>query len=276
MAPIDNSEHAMRPITEFPTADAAKITTVFTDIDDTLTTDGRLPADAYAALENLHNAGFHVAAITGRPAGWCDMIARFWPVSGVVGENGAFYFSYDKNSRKMRREYFADAATRTANQTKLSRIRSRILTEIPGSAISADQPYREADLAVDFCEDVPPLDAAAIVQIKDIFEQEGAVAKISSIHVNGWFGDYDKLSMSRRFTAEVLGFDMDSEKQNIVFCGDSPNDAPMFGFFPNSCGVANVLDFQDQINAKPHWIASQKGGAGFVEIANILLKARGH
>ncbi len=264
----------MRPISEFPVADAARITTVFTDIDDTLTTDGRLPAAAYAALENLHNAGFHVAAITGRPAGWCDMIARFWPVSGVVGENGAFYFTYDKSSRKMRREYFADAATRTANQQKLDHIRSRILAEVPGSAISADQPYREADLAVDFCEDVPPLGAAAIAQIKNIFEQEGAVAKISSIHVNGWYGDYDKLSMSRRFTAEVLGFDMDSNKQNIVFCGDSPNDAPMFGFFPNSCGVANVLDFQDQLDEKPRWIASQKGGAGFVEIAAVLLAAR--
>jgi len=265
----------MRPISEFPTTDAAKITTVFTDIDDTLTTDGQLPAAAYTALENLHNAGFHVAAITGRPAGWCDMIARFWPVSGVVGENGAFYFAYDKNSRKMRREYFADAATRTINQRKLDHIRSRILAEVPGSAISADQPYREADLAVDFCEDVPPLDAAAIAQIKDIFEQEGAIAKISSIHVNGWYGDYDKLSMSRRFSAEVLGFDMDSNKQNIVFCGDSPNDAPMFGFFPNSCGVANVLDFQDQMEATPHWITTQKGGAGFVEIAAVLLAARG-
>ena len=274
MAPVENNEHAMRPITEFPIVDAAKITTVFTDIDDTLTTDGRLPADAYAALENLHDAGFHVAAITGRPAGWCDMIARFWPVSGVVGENGAFYFAYDKNSRKMRREYFADTATRTANLQKLNHIQSRILTEVPGSAISADQPYREADLAVDFCEDVPPLGAAAISQIKDIFEQEGAVAKISSIHVNGWYGDYDKLSMSRRFTAEVLGFDMDNKKQHIVFCGDSPNDAPMFGFFPNSCGVANVLDFQDQLDAKPRWITSQKGGAGFVETADVLLAAR--
>lgn len=264
----------MRPISEFPAKDAARITTVFTDIDDTLTTDGALPADAYAALENLHNAGIQVAAITGRPAGWCDMIARFWPLRGVVGENGAFYFAYDNEQRKMRRSYFADAATRLANKQKLEHIRNRVLDEVPGCAISADQPYREADLAVDFCEDVPPLDATAIACIKQIFEEEGAVAKVSSIHVNGWYGDYDKLSMSRRFSTEVLGIDMDAEKQNIVFCGDSPNDAPMFGFFPNACGVANVLDFQHQLEAKPQWVASKKGGAGFVEIANILLKSR--
>ncbi|WP_456389881.1 HAD-IIB family hydrolase [Profundibacter sp.] len=264
----------MRPIAEFPAADAAKISTVFTDIDDTLTSDGTLPAAAYAALENLRNAGINVAAITGRPAGWCDMIARFWPVSGVVGENGAFYFAYDSSLRKMRRAYFADDATRTANKAKLDHIRTRILAEVPGAAISADQPYREADLAVDFCEDVPPLDQNAINRIKQIFEQEGAVAKVSSIHVNGWYGDYDKLTMSRRLTKEVLGFDMDAEKHSIVFCGDSPNDAPMFGFFPNSCGVANVLDFQGQMEATPRWIARQKGGAGFVEIANMLLAAK--
>ena len=264
----------MRPIAEFPVADAAKVTAVFTDIDDTLTSDGYLPATAYAALERLRDAGIQVAAITGRPAGWCDMIARFWPVSGVVGENGAFYFAYDRALRKMRRSYFADEATRVASKQKLDHIRARVLSEVAGSAISADQAYREADLAVDFCEDVPPLDEVAIARIKQIFEEEGAVAKISSIHVNGWFGDYDKLSMSRRFTSEVLGFDMDAEKQNIVFCGDSPNDAPMFGFFPNACGVANVLDFQHQMEATPRWITSQKGGAGFVEIANVLLSAR--
>lgn len=264
----------MRPIAEFSRKDAAKITAVFTDIDDTLTTDGYLPAAAYAALENLRDAGIQVAAITGRPAGWCDMIARFWPVSGVVGENGAFYFAYDNAQRKMRRAYFADDATRATNTEKLDHIRARVLAEVPGAAISADQAYREADLAVDFCEDVPPLGEAAIARIKQIFEEEGAVAKISSIHVNGWFGDYDKLSMSRRFTTEVLGFDMDAEKQNIVFCGDSPNDAPMFGFFPNACGVANVRDFQHQMEATPRWISTQKGGAGFVEIAKVLLSAK--
>ena len=264
----------MRPIAEFPAETAARITTVLADIDDTLTSDGRLPAAAYGALEHLHEAGFHVAPITGRPAGWCDMIARFWPVSGVVGENGAFYFAYDAASRKMRREYFADATERAANKQKLAHVQARVLAEVPGCAVSADQPYREADLAIDFCEDVPPLDAPAIARIKAIFESEGAIAKVSSIHVNGWFGHYDKLSMSRRFADEVLGFDLDKNRDRVVFCGDSPNDAPMFGFFPNSCGVANVLDFQGRLEAEPGWITRQKGGAGFVEIADMLLASR--
>jgi haloacid dehalogenase-like hydrolase len=158
---------------------------VFADIDDTLTHDGRLPAEAYKALEDLYDAGLVVAPITGRPAGWCDMIARFWPVSGVVGENGAFYFAYDSNARKMRRVFAATEAERAANRRRLEVVKARILAEVPGCAVSADQLYREADLAIDFCEDVPPLDKPAIARIKAIFEQEGAVAKVSSIHVNG-------------------------------------------------------------------------------------------
>jgi HAD superfamily hydrolase (TIGR01484 family) len=264
----------MRPISELTGETAAGITTVFTDIDDTMTTDGRLPAAAYRAMEQLSEAGLHVAAITGRPAGWCDMIARFWPLSGVVGENGAFYFAYDAMGHKMRREYFADPATRQDNRARLAHIRARVLGEVPGSAVSADQAYRETDLAIDFCEDVPPLDADAVARIKGIFEAEGAVAKISSIHVNGWFGEYDKLSMSRRFAAEILGFDLDAQKENVVFCGDSPNDAPMFGFFPNACGVANVLDFRGRMSHEPAWIATRKGGEGFVEIAQTLLNLR--
>ncbi len=264
----------MQPLSAFPADIARNITCVFTDIDDTLTNEGRLPANAYAALEALQKAGIHVAPITGRPAGWCDMIARMWPISGVVGENGAFYFSYDDASKKMLRVYEVDTASRKTNQQKLAHIQARVLEEVPGCAVSADQPYREADLAIDFCEDVPPLPEASVQRIVDIFEEEDAVAKVSSIHVNGWFGAYDKLSMSRRFAAERLGIDIEAERNNVVFCGDSPNDSPMFAYFPYACGVANVADFAGKMAANPAFIAASRGGDGFVEIAEMLLRAR--
>lgn len=264
----------MKPISSLNNEAAKGITTVFADIDDTLTTDGRLPAETYQALEDLYNGGFNVAPITGRPAGWCDMVARFWPVHGVVGENGAFYFAYSTQDGKMNRIYEATEETRVANKDRLAAIRERVLREVPGCAVSADQAYREADLAVDFCEDVPALSDADVLKIKDIFEQEGAVAKISSIHVNGWFGNYDKLSMSRRLCSDVFGFDMEMNKSSIVFVGDSPNDAPMFGFFPYSCGVANVKEFKGMLSAEPTFVTEQKGGQGFVEIAERLLSAR--
>ncbi len=264
----------MRPIADMPLDVAGRIRVVFTDIDDTLTTEGRLPACAYQALEDLTNAGIAVAPITGRPAGWCDMIARMWPVAGVVGENGAFYFAYDGQTKKMHRAFAVPDDQRAQDRARLKGVRARILREVPGAAISADQLYREADLAIDFCEDVPALPKTDVARIQAIFEDEGAVAKISSIHVNGWYGTYDKLTMSKRFTAEVLGADLAAIRDEVVFAGDSPNDAPMFGYFPHACGVANVLRFKGEMAADPAYVTRAEGGQGFVEIAQHLLQAR--
>jgi HAD superfamily hydrolase (TIGR01484 family) len=264
----------MRPLAEMPDAVAAGIRAVLTDIDDTLTTDGRLSAAAYGALERLKAAGFFVAAITGRPAGWCDMIARFWPLDGVVGENGAFWFAYDHDERQMRRVFLQNAQDRASSRARLERLAERIIAEVPGAAIAADQLYRESDLAIDFAEDVGPLPAEAVDRIVAIFEAEGATAKVSSIHVNGWFGAWDKLSTTRHFLAARANLDADDDRTAIVFCGDSPNDAPMFAHFPNACGVANVADFTDRITALPTWIASARAGAGFVEISDRLIAAR--
>ncbi len=263
----------MRPLSEMPMAIASQIRVVFADIDDTLTTNGRLPASAYSALETLKDIGIRVVPVTGRPAGWCDMIARFWPVDGCVGENGAMYFSYDTNSKTMRRVYAASVEEREQHRTKLQLIADKILQEIPNCAVSADQDYREVDLAIDFCEDVPPLPSTEILRIKTIFENAGATAKISSIHVNGWFGHHDKLSMTRRFAHEVLGIDIDQERHRAIFCGDSPNDEPMFSHFPHACGVANVMDFKGQLKAEPSWVCHNRGGEGFAELATFLVAA---
>lgn len=266
----------MRTLTEMNDAVLARCTAVLTDIDDTLTTDGQMPAAAYDALERLALAGLAVVPITGRPAGWCDMIARLWPVAGVVGENGAFYFSYDRANRIMRQKFHASDAERRGNRAKLDALRSRILAEVPGAGIASDQLYREADLAIDFCEDVPTLPQSEVQRILDIFAEAGAVAKLSSIHVNGWFGSYDKLSMTRIFARDILGLDIDTDNDRVVFVGDSPNDGPMFGFFTNSCGVANVRDFERGSFAPPAFVAEAEGGGGFVQIADRILAARSH
>ncbi|MBC8209153.1 MAG: HAD-IIB family hydrolase [Desulfobulbaceae bacterium] len=261
----------MKSFHTIPGETRKQIKYVLTDIDDTLTLDGKLPAVAYTAMEQLQQAGIKVIPITGRPAGWCDHIARMWPVDGLVGENGAFYFYYDNQGRRMIRRFWRSDEQRRTDQLKLAQIQKEILQNVAGCAVSVDQPYREADLAIDFCEDVPPLPMSEVKKIVSIFEAAGAVAKISSIHVNGWFGEYDKLTMTRRFFAEIFQIDLEKHKNSIVFSGDSPNDAPMFGYFPNSVGVANVLEFGDELENKPAWITQEKGGNGFAEMADILL-----
>ena len=153
----------------------------------------QLTPDAYAALARLRAAGMLVIPITGRPAGWCDHIARMWPVDAVVGENGAFYMRYDAPRRKLVKRFLADDAARAANRARLAAIGAEILRAVPGAALASDQHYRESDLAIDFCEDVPPLPRAEVDRIVAMMEAEGMTAKVSSIHVNGWFGRYDKL-----------------------------------------------------------------------------------
>lgn len=266
----------MKPLALLAMNDARRIRYVLTDIDDTVTTDGRLTATAYQALEALDQAGILVIPITGRPAGWCDHIARMWPVYAVVGENGAFYMRYDRQAKKMITHHWADLATRQRNRIKLNQLATEILNAVPGSALASDQAYREADLAVDFCEDVPPLPEHDVTRIVDMFRQAGAHAKVSSIHVNGWFGDYDKLSMTRTLFAREFGCRLEDILDEGLFIGDSPNDEPLFGFFRFSVGVANVNALIHRIRETPKFVTPGHGGEGFAQMAARLLEARQH
>ncbi|MBM3566243.1 MAG: HAD-IIB family hydrolase, partial [Alphaproteobacteria bacterium] len=255
----------MRPLSQLPLDARRRVRWVLADIDDTITTDGRLTADAYGAMEQLASAGLKVVPITGRPAGWCDHIARMWPVAAVVGENGAFYFRYDRDRRVLDRRFFVDAATRAENRRKLEILGREILAAVPGTAPASDQNYRDADLAIDFREDVEPLPQAEVDRIVAMMAAAGAHAKVSSIHVNGWFGDYDKLAMTRILFGEAFAADLDAVRDEVVFVGDSPNDEPMFRFFPLSIGVANVRDFEDRLKSPPVFVTRARGGAGFAE-----------
>ena len=257
----------MKPLSEL--RDAARLRGLLFDIDDTLTTEGRLSAEAYTALERLHAAKRLAIAVTGRPAGWCDHIARMWPVDAVVGENGAFYFRYENG--RLHRRFMDGDAERAAKRVRLGAIAERILAAVPGSALASDQAYRETDLAIDYCEDVTPLPLEQAERIAGLMSAAGLTAKISSIHVNGWFGAYDKLAMTKTLFGEKLGVDLDAENAHYAFAGDSPNDAPMFAFFHNSVGVANVTRFAGRLASPPKYVTQRASGAGFAELVARLL-----
>jgi HAD superfamily hydrolase (TIGR01484 family) len=264
----------MQPLDQLPDEIARRVAVLFTDIDDTITTHGKIPREAFSALWALADASIHVVPVTGRPAGWCDHIARMWPVAGVVGENGAFSFRYDSAARKLVTRFLVSESERRALGERFSDLAFRILQDVPRAAIAADQPYRIHDLAIDFAEDVAPLSREEIDRIVELFHQAGATAKVSSIHVNGWFGDYDKLSMVKLFAREVLALDLDRDNELALYAGDSPNDEPAFAFFRNSVGVANVRAFVDRMEHPPMYVCSSTGGRGFAELADRLLSAR--
>jgi HAD superfamily hydrolase (TIGR01484 family) len=261
-------------IQAFPAEQAKNLVGVFFDIDDTFTTQGKIHKNAYGALWALKQSGLRLVPLTGRPAGWCDHIARMWPVDAIVGENGAFYFWFDTKAGKLRRRFLDSENLRAEKRQRLERIRDEILASVPGTALAGDQPYRETDLAIDYCEDVKPLNRSAVDQICEIFKRHGAVCKISSIHVNGWFGNYDKLSMTRKLVQEQWGLDLDTAKCRFLFCGDSPNDEPMFQYFPHAVGVKNILRFAHRMKSLPAFVTDREGGEGFAELAETLLHHR--
>ena len=264
----------MKNLTDFN----SKIEFVLTDIDDTLTTEGQLGAKAYDSLWKLHDAGLKVVPITGRPAGWCEMIARFWPVDGVIGENGGFYFRYAANKgakiKKIHRWYCSDQKVITQNRLKLNVIEKEILSEIKGTAVSSDQFCRLMDLAIDYCEDVLPLGPNDVQRIVNIFERHGAQAKVSSIHVNGWFGQYNKLTSTFQFLKNEFNLTEEQALKKCVFVGDSPNDEPMFEKFPYSFGVANINKFKASMKKLPTYVSTSIGGEGFSEITDQILSVK--
>jgi hypothetical protein len=244
------------------------------DLDDTLTTGGQVVPRAFEALWRARRAGLRTVVVTGRPAGWVDHLARMWPVDAVVGENGAFYF-YMKDGA-MRQRWGDDPETRRRNRERLTELAERIPRVVPGSAVSADQFCRAADLAIDFCEDVPPLGQEAIDAIVAEFTRAGATCKVSSIHVNGWFGDYDKLSCCRLMARELWDEELETTRDHYIFCGDSPNDEPMFAFFPLATAVANIVALQDRIIHLPAFVTPSEGGEGFAELVDhVLAPAKG-
>jgi HAD superfamily hydrolase (TIGR01484 family) len=241
---------------------------VFTDIDDTLTTEGAITADALQALADLKAAGLHVVPITGRPAGWSAPFAAQWPVDAIVAENGAV--GLQQQAQGLHKRYQDDASTRAANQTRLLQVLQHIEHSVPGARRSQDSAGRETDIAIDHSEftQLPPSAMAAVLQC---MRDAGLTATVSSIHINGWLGQHSKLTGARWIVRELWGRDLDAEIDRWVYVGDSTNDQVMFEHFPHSVGVANIRRFEPQLLHRPRYITPSERGAGFAELARHLL-----
>ncbi len=253
-------------------SDLKGIKGVCLDIDDTLSSHGKLTSQAYSALWKLKEKGFVVVPITGRPAGWCDQIARFWPVDAVVGENGAFTFYMDRSSGRDVRKFFSTPGAVLDAQKKLSELHQKILAKFPFARVASDQRYREYDLAIDICEDVAPWKDSDVQALLELCDQAGAHAKLSSIHVNIWFGSYDKKTGFKSWLeAGALGLSKSVPAHDEwIYIGDSPNDEPMFEYFTHSVGVANLKRYLPSLKFPPVWITQKESGDGFCEMVKTL------
>jgi len=262
----------MSPLSEWPLAARRGLVGVFTDIDDTLTTEGAISADALAALADLRAAGLHRVAITGRPVGWSEPFANVWPVDAIVAENGAVAL-LPLPGGGLEKRYQQDAPTRERNFARMQAVLGRIEREIPGARRATDSAGRECDIAIDHSE-FTQLGDAQIAAVVALMQSEGMHATVSSIHVNGWYGSHNKLEGARWIVRELWGRRLDDEMPRWAYVGDSTNDALMFQHFDNSIGVANVRRFEAALSHLPRYVASRERGADFAEAAAAVLRAR--
>ncbi len=198
-----------------------------------------------------------------------------WPVVAVIGENGAFYYSYDRTARRMTRRGLAGGADAEGERRELLRVAARVLREVPGTALAADQPFRVSDVAIDYCEDVPPLGADAIEAICRVLDAEGVTWRVSSIHVNFWRGAFDKLTGVRTLLSDREGAEgVNEAMKQALFIGDSPNDEPLFAGFPVSVAVANLARWMDGLKSLPGYMTGAESAAGFCEACGVILERR--
>nr|WP_315493788.1 HAD-IIB family hydrolase [uncultured Rhodoferax sp.] len=276
----------MQALTHWPEAARRNIVGVFTDIDDTLTTEGTITPDALQALADLKAAGLTVIPITGRPIGWCEPFMAgtrgpAWPVDAMVAENGAVAFLHKNGLQPssnlcdpLSKLYQQDAATRATNQTRMQAIAVQVVAEVPGVQLSRDSAGRETDLAFDYAE-FARLSPDTVQQVLAVLKYAGMQTTVSSIHIHGCFGNFNKWQGACWITRELLGRDLSEELDRWVFVGDSGNDQAMFEHFTHSVGVANIARFVPQLAHLPRYVAAAERGAGFAEVARAILQGRG-
>ena len=272
----------MLPLNTWSLQARSRITGIFTDIDDTLTTDGAITPDALDALGKLKAQGLSVIAITGRPAGWSEPFAASWPIDAIVAENGAVLLQNshkndlqpnERACKRLLKSYRQTDLLRNQNYALMQQISQRVLHDVPGTRLARDSAGRETDMAIDHSEftHLPP---EKIAQVVAIMQAEGMNATVSSIHINGWFGSHNKLTGACWAVRQLLGRDLMPEISNWTYVGDSTNDQLMFAAFPDSIGVANVRRFEAQLANLPRYITVGERGAGFAEVSRAVLIAQ--
>lgn len=240
---------------------------LFSDLDGTMTTDGKVEPSTYEALERLGDAGIPVILVSGRPAGWGQAIASICPVLAAVTENGGVTFI--REGRRLVKHYGVPAASLPEWRRRMRAAAVDAMDQVPGARLSGDSKYREVDLAIDWNEEVE-LSRAEADDVVRVLRAEGFSATRSSVHVNFGPASFDKLSACRKVVSKVLGADP-NDLSSYVFVGDALNDAPMFAGFEKSVGVANVRRWWDELDDKPKFITEAEEGAGLRELIEHLL-----
>jgi HAD superfamily hydrolase (TIGR01484 family) len=271
-------------------SDLKGIVGLFTDVDDTLTRDGKLSPETFATLWQLRAAGLPVVPVTGRSYGWAHMMLAQWPIDAVIAESGGLYLTRKGSEHKdsetlassgtrahstLKTVFFDDSDKVRRDRARLMDVCAEVLLRYPQLRFASDNVLRQVDVAIDYCEDIPRVSMTLVNEVIQILRQAGFQARNSTVHINAWCGDFDKGPMALKYLKEDFAVSTEEAQKHWAFIGDAPNDRSMFALFPKSIAVANIVPFlSDWHQDRPTWRTQASHGEGFVETAQLLLKLK--
>jgi len=263
----------MKPLSSIPAREVASLRGVVFDLDGTVLDEGgRLALSTYQALHRLAEAGLELVACTGRPATWAEVATRQWPLTLGIGENGAVAFV--RSGEGLDRLDRLGPEAREARRSRLKAIVDELRRKHPELVLADDNLGRLTDVTIDVGERyrVPPETVAAVR--RDALAL-GARTFVSSIHLHITLEGDDKASGTVRALRQQLGVDVTAARRQFAFVGDSGNDAACFQAFGLTFAVANVRPYVATFSRGPRFVSEATMGAGFVEIADAILRSRG-
>ena len=262
----------MRSLDTFSSDDARRLRGLVFDLDGTVLTDGALSADAYGAIQRLADSDLTAVVCTGRPAAWGEVVQRQWPVALTITENGAV--AYRSEGPAVERLDRVSAAERGRRRARLLTVVEQIRAAHPDVALADDNLGRLTDVTFDIGER-HQVSRERVEAIVALAQSLGARTFSSSIHLHVTLDTDDKMSGTLHALESHLGEDVTAALGRWAFVGDSANDESCFASFRHSFGVRNVVPYLARMTVGPTWVSEGEQGAGFAEIVNRILTARG-
>lgn len=271
--PAQNDSAGMRPLSALTNASLKHIDYLLFDVDETFTTHGLMHAETYATLFELRDAGITAVPVTGRPSGWGNVMLSTWPIKACVTENGGV-IAWKNAAGVAIQQVIHNEHRGTGYIEKLRALGDAIATKYPQVRVSADQPYRLTDLAIDYAEQSHNVSPQVVTDIASWMRAEGYQTAFSSIHIHAYKPENRKADGVYPLMQAAFAMDRETVHTRAAFIGDSPNDTSLFASIPVSVGVANVRGSLDQIATPPAYVCQSERGAGFIEFAQRLIAAR--
>jgi len=250
------------PLSPINSSDLSDIRLIASNVDGTLTQNGKFSSDFISTLIDLQSSGIKVLLVTGRSAGWVSALVNYLPVEGAIAENGGIFLQPNGTQ-----DLLSSVPNLSRHRILLENTFHHIKQLFPNLHPSADNQFRITDWTFDV-NDLSTDDIQAISsqchQMGWSFTYSNVQCHIKPIHQDKATG---LLSVLSNHYPEL-------NSQQVLTVGDSPNDEAMFDpdLFPISVGVANVRHYQDKMLHLPKYVTDASEFAGFSELAKLLLQ----